>query len=74
MAGHLARPRCLNWGEAGTDWRYFLLSQMGEGYCFHLGVEARDAAKHPAMHRMPSHHKELSGSSVSGYEVEKYVI
>lgn len=43
-------------GTVGNVRRYIWLSQLGmgeeEGCCWPLGIEARDAAKHPTMHRI----------------------
>lgn len=58
----------LNWGEMltpGHAWQHletFWLSQLMGCYS-HLGVEAMDAAEHPAMHRVAPYNEELSGPS-----------
>ena len=61
-------------GDVRNVWRHFWLSQLGPGVLFATGiwqVGARDAAKHPAIHRTSPNTKYCLLPNVSEAEVEK---
>lgn len=58
-------------GPFGKVWRHFWLSQSLGGATGTSPVEAKNAAKHPAMHRTALHTKNVPVSNVNSAEVEK---
>ena len=59
-------------GQFGNIWRYFWLSSLRIREChWHLVVEARDALKHPTMHKTASKTKNYLVQNVKSIEVKK---
>lgn len=60
-------------GIFGNIWKHFLAVTRGSrgGLLLASRLGARDAVKHPTMHRPPPHSKELSGPNINSVMVEK---